>query len=181
VIDAVAADCEDVQHGGALPSALTVIAAELGRTSAKLVAVVNPGGSATTVHFEFGTDLRYGSRTESRPIGSGVDDVVVTIVASGLKPGTTYHFRAVATSSEGTSLGDDASFATAKAARACVVPRLRGRSLVAARAMLIRSGCRLGSIRRIRAREKPGTVVGQRPRAGARLRPGARVSVIVSR
>jgi RTX calcium-binding nonapeptide repeat (4 copies)/PASTA domain len=189
-VDAVAADCEDVERGGvpppgAPPSAVTVIAANVGRTSATMVAVVNPRGSATTVAFEFGPTERYGSRTETRTIGSTAGDTVVEMIAPGLVPGMTYHFRAVATSAEGTTLGRDLSFTTLAApsapARVCVVPRLLGRSLKAARAALTRSRCRVGAVRHVRARAKRGTVVAQGSRAGRRLPVGARVNLTVSR
>jgi hypothetical protein len=146
---------------------------------------VNPHGSETTVAFEFGPTERYGSRTASRTVGSTAGDTVVELALTGLAPGTTYHFRAVATSAEGTTLGRDVAFTTPAAAsapaRACVVPRLRGRSLKAARVALMRNGCRLGTVRRTRARAKRGTVVAQRPRAGTRLRVGARVNLTLSR
>jgi hypothetical protein len=182
-VDALDASCEEILKTGELPSAVTVIATDVSRTSTKLVAVVNPRGSATKVHFELGTTPSYTSRTPSIEIDSGVDDVVVTIVVNDLRPATTYHFRVVATSVEGTTHGRNASFMTASPQRrpVCLVPDLRGRSLRVARAMLARSSCRLGVVRRVRSRARRGTVVAQRPRIGQRLRAGTKVTVAVSR
>ena len=180
-VDALAADCEEVAYGGEAPSAITVVAAEVGRTSALLFAVVNPHGFATEVRFEYHPLPGRTSITEPVAVGPGKGDVVVTALAVGLTPGTTYHFRAVATSKQGTSYGVYSSFTTQRRPRACVVPRLRGRSLAAARAALVRGGCRLGSVRRVGSRVRRGTVVGQRSRPGARLPFGAHVDLQVSR
>jgi beta-lactam-binding protein with PASTA domain len=50
-----------------------------------------------------------------------------------------------------------------------------------ARTLLARRGCRLGRVTYAYARLRRGVVLSQRPRAGRRLRFGARVSVTVSR
>ena len=66
--------------------------------------------------------------------------------------------------------------------RTCLVPNVRGKPLATARRALARAGCRTGKIRRAYStRVKRGRVIGQRPRAGARLRRGTRVSLLVSR
>jgi beta-lactam-binding protein with PASTA domain len=64
----------------------------------------------------------------------------------------------------------------------CHVPRVAGRTLPAARRALVRARCRVGYIRYVSSRTVArGRVVSQRPRAGARLRVGARVALVVSR
>lgn len=66
--------------------------------------------------------------------------------------------------------------------RRCVVPKLRGKTLRAARAAIRRGNCRVGRVqRRFSSRMKAGRVISQRPRAGARLAANARVHVIVSK
>jgi RTX calcium-binding nonapeptide repeat (4 copies) len=65
--------------------------------------------------------------------------------------------------------------------QACVVPRLRGRTLVRARTALVRAHCALGKVRRVHSRFKRGVVVAQRPRAGVRKARGAKVALRVSR
>jgi PASTA domain len=64
--------------------------------------------------------------------------------------------------------------------RACVVPKLRGKTVPAARKALIRSGCRLGRVRRAASARPKGTVSAQTSRPGKRLKPRARVGVVVS-
>lgn len=64
----------------------------------------------------------------------------------------------------------------------CVVPKVTGRTLARSRVVIARARCRLGRVTRIySARIGKGLVVRQRPRAGLRLRRGARVNVTVSR
>jgi Ca2+-binding RTX toxin-like protein len=69
----------------------------------------------------------------------------------------------------------------ARAAQACVVPRLRGRTLARARVLLARAHCSVGRVTRVRSRVKRGVVLRQRPAAGSRRPRGAKVSLRVSR
>lgn len=83
------------------------------QTTVMLSAEVNPALSPTTYRFEYGSGTSYGSRTpESASVGS--DDVghLASAAISGLTPGTTYHFRAVATNAVGTTQGLDQTFTT---------------------------------------------------------------------
>jgi PASTA domain-containing protein/List-Bact-rpt repeat protein len=64
----------------------------------------------------------------------------------------------------------------------CKVPRLVGLALKTARTKIVRAHCRVGKITKKRvAGKKRGRVVGQSPRAGTRLKAGARVSLAVGR
>ena len=65
--------------------------------------------------FEYGIDTSYGSQTAAVPVGSGTADVPSTATIDALAPGTTYHYRAVATNSGGTAPGADMTFTTAAA------------------------------------------------------------------
>jgi hypothetical protein len=68
------------------------------------------------------------------------------------------------------------------ARRVCVVPKLKGRALTAARRALQRAGCAPGRIAHTTRRVgRKGRVVSQSPNAGRHLREGARVSVVVRR
>jgi len=82
---------------------------------ATLNAGVNPRSLATTVHFEYGTSTSYGIATPEQAIGAGSSTVSVTAAIDGLKPGTRYNFRAVATSAAGVTRGGNRSFTTPKA------------------------------------------------------------------
>jgi hypothetical protein len=62
----------------------------------------------------------------------------------------------------------------------CVVPKLKGKSVRAARRTLRRAHCTLGTITR-RGRGRPGRVRSSRPKAGTVLPDGAAVDVVVNR
>ena len=60
--------------------------------------------------------------------------------------------------------------------RACVVPRLKGKTLATARAVLARTLCKLGTVKG----KRHGRIVSQAPGAGRAPPPGAKVSVKVA-
>ena len=64
---------------------------------------------------------------------------------------------------------------------ACVVPKLKGRSLKVARHRITRAHCRIGAIRHRYSKIKKGHVLSQKPRARRHLRNGAKVSLVVSK
>ena len=78
-------------------------------TTATLTGSVDPRTRATSWWFEYGTTTGYGSQTASRSAGSGNTARAVSAGLSGLKPGTTYHYRLVARNDAGTTRGADAS------------------------------------------------------------------------
>jgi hypothetical protein len=107
--------CHTFTRAGALAGsfikAKTELADQVSRASARINGLVNPGGKATTVYFQWGTGTGYGKATPALPIGSGTSEVPVSAVITGLTPGTTYHFRVVA--QDGTTFsGYDYSFTT---------------------------------------------------------------------
>jgi hypothetical protein len=64
----------------------------------------------------------------------------------------------------------------------CVVPSVRGKTVLAAKAALRKRRCSAGAISRTySAKVRRGIVVAQRPRAGTRLAVGGRVRLTVSR
>ena len=105
------------------------LTAEVGVSEAKLGALVNPGGIQTTYRFEYGPTTEYGSSTPSPEgsVGEGLESHAVWAAASGLAPGSTYHYRVVATSEVGTAYGEDQTFTTLTVEQAaCPNEQLRG-------------------------------------------------------
>jgi hypothetical protein len=88
-------------------------ATNVGPLTATLNGDVNANGHATTIHFVYGTTKKYGHRTPNQAVGAGTTPIPVAASISGLKSGTRYHFRLVATSSAGTTRSGDRSFKTA--------------------------------------------------------------------
>jgi hypothetical protein len=99
----------------AAPSAVTGSVASITFTSAKLRGTVNPNGVATNWYFEYGTSTSYGTKTAAKSAGSGTKAVSESASITGLKAGTTYHYRLVATNASGTTAGHDRTFSTAGA------------------------------------------------------------------
>ena len=99
------------------PTVLTTAASGVQTTQATLNATVNPNGANTSYRFEYGTaDCASNPCTETPAsdayVGNGSSAVPESAVVSGLQPGTTYHYRVVATSSRGTSVSVDRTFQT---------------------------------------------------------------------
>ena len=96
------------------PAAASNAASDITATTATLNGSVNPGGSSTTVSFEYGLTTSYGSSlTAAQSPLSGTGDLLVSAALSGLDASTTYHYRVVAANSSGTTNGADESFTTA--------------------------------------------------------------------
>jgi hypothetical protein len=81
---------------GAPPLVETAGAPVRTTTTAQLNGRVTPLNSATSYHFEYGTDESYGQSTTSMPAGSGELTELVAEEVEGLLPDTTYHYRLVA-------------------------------------------------------------------------------------
>jgi hypothetical protein len=76
----------------------------------------------------------------------------------------------------------DVTTVTAPPAPVCSVPKLLGKTLLRARRALAAAHCRLGRVGyAFSSARKRGRVVAQRPRAGVRIKAGARVKVVVGR
>lgn len=99
---------------GVPPTASTESAANVGYREATLKAVVNPSELETTYQFEYGATSEYGNSVPASPeeMVGGADDVDVAEVTEDLEPGTTYHFRVVASNEIGTTYGSDQIFTT---------------------------------------------------------------------
>jgi hypothetical protein len=73
---------------------------------------VNPDGLAGNAHFEFGKAAAYGSQTPGTAVAAGVADVDMSSDLGALDPDTTYHYRVVLVTPDGTVNGADATFKT---------------------------------------------------------------------
>jgi hypothetical protein len=89
------------------PTATTLTASNVTASSAVLTATVNPQGSATACAFLYGLTTDYGFATATNSLPATNANLSATIPVSGLNPGTTYHFCAVATNAGGVTVGSD--------------------------------------------------------------------------
>jgi hypothetical protein len=94
------------------PTVTTSSASSISQSAATLAGTVNPNGASTNAYFQWGATTGYGNTTYSQNVGAGTTSVPYSVNLSGLSCVTTYHFRAVATSSGGTGYGGDQSFTT---------------------------------------------------------------------
>jgi hypothetical protein len=97
----------------AVPPTVTTGAATVQFRRATLNGTVNPNGAPTAYYYQYGRTTSYGSVTSEGSAGSGSAPVSAPITATGLEPGTTYHYRLVAINPGGTSYGADEKFTTA--------------------------------------------------------------------
>lgn len=85
---------------------------EISPDSAILTVGVVSGVNGANVAFEYGTTVAYGTVTAAQSVSPGLAEVEVSLPIEGLIPNTTYHFRALASSSGGTIAGPDLNFTT---------------------------------------------------------------------
>jgi C1A family cysteine protease len=96
-----------------LPIATTAAATTITASGATLNGTVNANGYSTTVVYEYGLTTAYGSTINATPntvTGSTVTNVIAAV--TGLTGSTLYHYRVKATSSIGTTHGNDLTFTT---------------------------------------------------------------------
>ena len=96
-----------------LPEVSTLSATAVTTTNAMLNATVNPNGYPTAAWFQWGTTTNYGNLTAATGMGSGTNDLPLSVPLAGLSPGVIYHFRIAATNSLEVAYGADQSFTTA--------------------------------------------------------------------
>ncbi len=97
----------------ARPALLEQSLFDAGSTTASVGVQIQAGGLPTTYHVEYGTTEAYGSNTAELDIYGPTEAVSVREQLTGLQPGTTYHFRFLATNASGVSAGPDVAFSTA--------------------------------------------------------------------
>lgn len=107
----VGAGCDAGAVELAPPTAVTSTPQSVAPTNAVLAGTARGFGLAGRAEFEFGPTTAYG-RTTGADLGTSVNPVAVTATATGLAPGTTYHYRLVVTTPDGVARGADTVFTT---------------------------------------------------------------------
>lgn len=98
---------------GEAPINVTVEATTISSNGATLNGTVNPNYLSTIVSFEYGLTNSYGQNISAIPSPlTGSSSTSVSANATGLNPGTIYHFRVRAENSKGIIYGTDKSFTT---------------------------------------------------------------------
>jgi multidrug efflux pump subunit AcrA (membrane-fusion protein) len=96
---------ETLDTPAALVPTVATSSASVTGISMTLSGTVDPNASDTTYYFEWGKTGSLEGRTAKVDAGSGTTDSQVSATVPGLKAGTTYGFRLVATNSYGTERG----------------------------------------------------------------------------
>jgi hypothetical protein len=97
---------------GDAPTATTGGSTAVTSSAATVAGTVNPNGAATRVLFQYGPTDAYGTSTDAKDVGSGTTDVAVEQGLTGLRAGSTYHYRVVARAASGDVVGADRTFTT---------------------------------------------------------------------
>jgi hypothetical protein len=95
-------------------------ATNITRTAVTLNGVVNPNGVNTTIYFQYGKTLTYGSTIGYQNVGSGMSNLNILVNLTGLQPNTIYNYRIRASRSGNTSSGVNQTFTTAGLPPDCV-------------------------------------------------------------
>lgn len=97
------------------PLVVTGAASAIAADVATLDGAVTSNGAASSARFEVGATASYGTTVAAvqDPLPSNAAGARVSATIGGLACGTTYHYRAAATSAFGTGFGADAAFVTA--------------------------------------------------------------------
>jgi hypothetical protein len=106
--------CDIGAYEVAPPVVTTGSPAAITPTTAILEGGVLTNNATASVVFEFGHTTAYGSQASAATL-IGFQSVPLAAPLTGLTPGTTYHYRLVATSPDGTAATPDAVFTTAVA------------------------------------------------------------------
>jgi phosphodiesterase/alkaline phosphatase D-like protein len=114
------------------PTATTGAAGAITDTSAGVDATTNPRTVSTQYWIEYGTSDSLGEETGRQAAGSGSINVSRTFTLTGLLPGTTYHYRAVASNEWGRVDGDTQTFQTEERAPVPTTAAPSGLSAVSA-------------------------------------------------
>jgi CSLREA domain-containing protein len=104
--------CDVGAYERAAPAATTGAADGVTNAGATLRGTANATGPAGTMHFEYGTTTAYGQSTAAAALPGGLVDHPHAAALAALLPGTTYHYRLVATTPDGSATGADATFTT---------------------------------------------------------------------
>ncbi|MGH2853810.1 MAG: fibronectin type III domain-containing protein [Solirubrobacteraceae bacterium] len=104
-----------VAQAGAAASGPPVVgtgqAGGVAQSTATLTGTIDTQGSETVYEFDLGVDTSYGTRIFG-DAGREPGTQTFTFALQGLTPGTTYHYRIVATNAFGTGYGVDETFTT---------------------------------------------------------------------
>ncbi len=109
----IGGDATFTTGAGTPPIVATGAASAITLSTATLAGTVNTRGLDVSYAFEVSTDpANYGGPSGAGAIGAGPSEAAVQTSLQGLQPGTTYYYRLLARSTQGTTYGEGRSFTT---------------------------------------------------------------------
>jgi alpha-tubulin suppressor-like RCC1 family protein len=147
-------------------------------TALRTLSVAKAGGGAGTV-----TSSPSGINCGATCSGTFIDGTSVTLTAAASAGSSFAGWSGDCTGTGGCTLSMTAARSvTATFQHLCVVPKVKGKSLRAAKRAIKKANCSVGKVKRAFSRTvKKGRVISQKPRPGKRLPPGSRVKLKVSK
>ncbi len=107
---------------GSIPTAKTLAASTIARTSANINGEVTPNKAPTKYWFEYGDSANLGNVSIIQSVGDGSVKVSASLSLSNLAPATTYYFRLDAQNQFGTTNGTILTFKTSGPPLSVAVP-----------------------------------------------------------
>jgi CSLREA domain-containing protein len=142
--------CDIGAYESAPPKVTTGPTSQISMNGGTVSATIIANAADATVQFQYGTSTAYGSSTMQQT-ATGLTPVSQLAQLSSLSPGTTYHYRAIATNADGTSVGLDQTFTTTAIAKPVITDAAQSHRRW-------REGTRLASFSRHHKRPPLGTV-----------------------
>jgi hypothetical protein len=142
--------CDIGAYESTPPKATTGPTSQISMNGGTVSATIIANAADATVQFQYGTSTAYGLSTMPQT-ATGLTPVSQLAQLSSLSPGTTYHYRVIATNADGTSVGLDETFTTTATAKPVITDAAQSHRRW-------REGTRLASISRSHKRHPLGTV-----------------------
>ena len=130
--------CDIGAYEHAPPDVATGAATAISGTRATLGGLLTSNARPASYHFEYGKTATYGTSTPPQNAAAGVTPASVSALLSRLAPATTYHYRLIASNTEGTNTGSDHTFRTSSGTRGA--PRFLAASVHPKAFAVLRSG-----------------------------------------
>jgi hypothetical protein len=165
-----------------------------GATTATVQGDVNPAAQSTTYRAQYdvassewctslGDDGSPAHVTAAVHLGATDTDYhAVTVGLTNLTAGTSYCVELTAANAAGTAEGGVVQWRQITPAVKCIVPKLKGKKLSAAKTAIRKAHCSVGKVTKVKSVNKnKGRVISQSPKAGKHVKKGAKVSLRVGK
>lgn len=138
-------------------------------------------GHRHDILWEFGAGDVLGMGAAAGTDGQGAAGYAMLIVDGWPTAASGYTYTWSQAVADGAGAGTVSRTSASPPAPGCVVPRVKGATLAAAKRAIARAHCRTGRIGKAYSGARKGRIASERPASGRHLAAGARVRLVVSR